>query len=175
MCTLARFTISQSPLTVHISMVHYQSHVHISMVHYQSKTEGSWGYEQQSHLMRLWYFSSSHKPILQTRMRGNSVGQDVWFLVGPFVYFHISWVRTAKALARLCRCTGWPEPLLVTDVVSTIISWAGTVEVYDRLPLEMYTSEIIHFHNRLKETNWLFTDSAINPKLIIESDLFFFH
>ena len=47
-----------------------------------------------------------------------------YLLVKPFVYFHTSWVRTAKAVARLCQCTGSPEPSLVTYVISTIISWA---------------------------------------------------
>ena len=66
------------------------------------------------------------KLILQTRMRSHPVGQDVWFLVGPFLYFHTSCVRTAKALVRLHRCTGLPEPSLVAYVISTIISWAGS-------------------------------------------------
>ena len=41
------------------------------------------------------------KLILQTRMGSHPVGLDVWCLVGPFVYFHTSCVRTAKALVRL--------------------------------------------------------------------------
>ena len=40
------------------------------------------------------------KFILQTCIRSHPVGLDVWFLVGSFVYFHSSCVRTAKALAR---------------------------------------------------------------------------
>ena len=52
------------------------------------------------------------KLILQTHMRSHPVGLDVWFFVGPFVYFHTSCVRTAKAL--------------VAYVISTIISWAGS-------------------------------------------------
>ena len=40
------------------------------------------------------------KLILQTRMCKHPEGLDVWFLVGPFVYFHILCVRTAKALAN---------------------------------------------------------------------------
>ena len=60
------------------------------------------------------------KLILQTRMRNHPVGPDVWFLVGPFLYFHASCVRTTKALIR----TGSPEPSLVAYVISTIISWA---------------------------------------------------
>ena len=66
------------------------------------------------------------KLILQTRMRSHPVELDVWCLVGPFVYFHISCVRTAKALARLPGCAGSPEPSLVVYVISTIISWAGS-------------------------------------------------
>ena len=79
------------------------------------------------------------KLILQTRM---PVGLDVWcvvgpwsynrdgsyltFMVGPFVYFHTSCVRTANALARLRGCAGSPEPSLVAYVISTIISGAGS-------------------------------------------------
>ena len=68
------------------------------------------------------------KLILQTRMCSHPVGLHVWILVGPFVYFHTSCVRTAKALARLRGCAGSPEPSLVAYVISTIISWAGSKE-----------------------------------------------
>ena len=68
------------------------------------------------------------KLILQSRIRSHPVGPDVWFLVGLFVYFHSSFVRTAKALASLRGCAGSPEPLLVAYVISTIISWAGSNE-----------------------------------------------
>ena len=54
---------------------------------------------------------------------------DVWFLIGPFVYFHTLCVRTAKALARLCGCAGSPESSLVAYVISTKISWAGSLLV----------------------------------------------
>ena len=67
------------------------------------------------------------KLILQMRMRNHPVGLDAWFLVGPFVYFHTSCVQTAKALARLRGCAGTPDPLLVAYVISTIISWAGSL------------------------------------------------
>ena len=69
------------------------------------------------------------KIILQTRMRSHSLGLDVWFLVGSFVYFQSSCVRTAKALARLRRCAGSPEPSLVVYAISIIISWAGSNHV----------------------------------------------
>ena len=53
------------------------------------------------------------KLILQTRMRNHPVGLDVWFLVGPYIYFHTSCVQTTKALVRRCGCAGSPEPSLV--------------------------------------------------------------
>ena len=81
----------------------------------------------KSHVMRLWYFSSSVNSILQTRMRTHPVGLDIWFLVRPFVYFHTSCVQTAKALARISLRAGSHEPSLVIYVISTIISWAGSI------------------------------------------------
>ena len=66
--------------------------------------------------------------ILQTRMCSHPMGLDVWFLVRPFIFFHTLCVRTAKALARLCRCAGPHESLLVAYVISTIISWAASNE-----------------------------------------------
>ena len=66
------------------------------------------------------------KVIFQTRMRSHPMGLDVWFSVGPFVYFPTSCARTAKALARLHGIAGSPGPSLVAYVISTIISWAGS-------------------------------------------------
>ena len=67
-----------------------------------------------------------HKLIRQTRMRSHPVALDVWFIYRPFVYFHTSCLRTAKALTRLRGCAGSPEPSLIAYVISTIISWAGS-------------------------------------------------
>ena len=78
------------------------------------------------------------KLILPTRMRSHPVGLIVWFLVGPFVYFHTSIVRTAKALARLRGCAGSPEPLLVAYVISTIISRAGSFNHTVMRPNDIY-------------------------------------
>ena len=66
------------------------------------------------------------KLILQTRMRSHPVGLDGWLLVWPFVYFHSSCVRTAKALARLRGCAGSPSPSPFAYAVSTKVSWAGS-------------------------------------------------
>ena len=79
------------------------------------------------------------KLILQTGMCSHPLGLDAWFLVGPFVYFHTSCVRTAKALARLPGYADSPEPSLVAYVRSTIISWAGSnsVEIWQRLHITL--------------------------------------
>ena len=73
-----------------------------------------------------------HKLILQTRMRSHPMGLDVWFLVRPFVYFHTSCEQIAKALVRLRRCAGSPEPSLVVYVISTIISWADSFVLFEK-------------------------------------------
>ena len=69
------------------------------------------------------------KILLQTRMRSHPVRLDVWFLIGPFVYFHTSCVQTAKALARLHGCTGLPDPSLVAYVINTKVSCAGSIDL----------------------------------------------
>ena len=69
------------------------------------------------------------KLILQMRMHSHPVEVDVWFLMGPFVDFHTSCVRTVKALARLRRCTGSPETSLIAYVISTIISRSSLIWV----------------------------------------------
>ena len=77
-------------------------------------------------IMALFVF---HKLVLQMRMHSHPAGLDVWILVGPFVYCHKSFVRTAMALARLCGCAGSPKLLLVAYVIrrmtSTIIPCCG--------------------------------------------------
>ena len=83
--------------------------------------------------MRFWYF---HPPKL-----------DIWFLVGPFVHYHTSCVQTAKALARLDGCAGSPEPLLVTSVISTIISWAGSNKLLSS-KVGLYISDKLNFEFR---------------------------
>ena len=84
-------------------------------------------YESSHEIMVLFVL---RKLILQMPMRSHPVGLDVWFFGRPFVYFHTSCVRTAKALARLWGCAGSPEPSLVAYVISTIISWAGSVRFW---------------------------------------------
>ena len=78
-------------------------------------------------LMRLWHFSSSVNSFLKHACAYSGV--KCLIFVGPFVYFHTSRVRTAKALARLCGCASSPEPSLVAFVISNIISWAGPFDV----------------------------------------------
>ena len=79
-----------------------------------------------SHAMRLWYISSSVDSYFKRACVAVQWGLDVRLLVGLFVYFHTSCVRTAKALVKLRVCAGSTEPSLVAYVISTIISWAGS-------------------------------------------------
>ena len=90
------------------------------------------------------------KLILQTRMCSHPVGLEVGFLVGPFVYFHTSSVQTAKALARLPRCAGSPEPSMIAYVISAIISWAGSNQ------LTMFTTLFIRLSVQDRCINSLF-------------------
>ena len=95
----------------------------------------SWKIRKQNELC-IWasmsktnYFEPCHeimalfvlqKLILQTRMRSHPVGLDVWFLVGPFVYFHILCVQTAKALmSRLA----WAFAGSLCDKYQNLMSW----------------------------------------------------
>ena len=91
------------------------------------------------------------KIILQTRMRSHPVELDVWVLVGPFVYFHTSCVRTAKALARPRGCADSPEPSLAVNVISTIISWAGSNDEIINENIKLILSEWYKFE--IKMTN----------------------
>ena len=101
------------------------------------------------------------KLILQTRMGSYPVGLDVWFLVGPFDYFHTSCLRTAKALAGLRGCASSPEPSLVAYMVSTIISWAGTFHVLQLfLLMPQKDCNVLLWHSL--ETVSLFLSQIIN-------------
>ena len=75
-----------------------------------------------------------HKFIIQTRMHNHPVRLDVWYLIGPFSYFHTLCLQIAKALVRLSRCAGTPDPSLVAYVISAIISWAGSFIVLQNKP-----------------------------------------
>ena len=60
--------------------------------------------------------------------------QTCWFLVGPFVYFHTSCVRTAKALARLRGCAGSHEPSLVAYELAQLISPGSATKILIDMP-----------------------------------------
>ena len=106
------------------------------------------------------------KLILQTRMRSHPVELDVWFFMGPFVYFHISCVRTAKALARLRGCAGSPEPSLVAYVISTIISWALSIIDYSFVPQRTHVG-IWLYDWRMVSVSWQTIQSRSEPKFAI--------
>ena len=90
--------------------------------------------EQNLHFLNKTAFEPSREILVLFVLRKHSAnahaqpssGARCVILVWPFVYFHTSCVRTAKALARLRGCTGSPEPSLVPYAISTIIAWAGS-------------------------------------------------
>ena len=62
--------------------------------------------------------------IFQTGTRSHPVGLDVWFLVGLFIYFQTSCVRTVKALARLRgRPLAWTFAGRLCDKYHNVMSW----------------------------------------------------
>ena len=80
-----------------------------------------------SHVMRLWYFSSSVKLILQTHMRSQSSSGARCLIFGQTLrllpYFMCANSEGSGETAQQ------PEPSLVAYVISTIISWAGSFTV----------------------------------------------
>ena len=118
------------------------------------------------------------KLILQMRMRSHPVGLDICFLVGP--YCQTSIVQTGKALVRLHECAGLPEPLLVAYVISTIISWAGSLDLFRKYssvfrenrcpppPKPVYGGNFSHEAVTLK----IRSRSPKSNKLLILSNLF---
>ena len=111
------------------------------------------------------------KLILQTRMHSHPVRLDVWFLVWPFVYFHTSCVRTAKALARLRRCASSPEPSLVAYVISTIISWACSIRPgSDNRYTPAVSGELLIFASNYRKVNLIHFD--MNWFKVLDTDCF---
>ena len=116
------------------------------------------------------------KIILQTHLCSHPVGLDVWFLVGNFIYFQSSCVRTAKALAWLRRSDAqahlslrW-SPVTSTratdilksksvrsldDVIRTYV-WQSQIamKTNDSSFSSTSVSEIDHFSNTLYSLNW---------------------
>ena len=83
-------------------------------------------------------------------MRSHPVGLDVWFLVGPFVYFHTSCVRTAKALVRLCGCAVFPEPSRFAYKYHNLMSWLKCTSCYTNhtISVQLYVNNMLrHFRH----------------------------
>ena len=66
--------------------------------------------------------------ILQTRVHRHPVGLDIWFLVRPFVYFHISCVRTVSLCDKYHNLMSWLKLLLniwwCSEFVACIVIWS---------------------------------------------------
>ena len=95
------------------------------------------------------------KLILQTRMCSQPMGLDVWFLVGPFVYFHTSCVRTAKALARLRRCAGSPEPCDKYHNLMSWLIWKKNLTANKKVLMISDNPSVIHLFLILRPRFWI--------------------
>ena len=60
--------------------------------------------------------------VLQMCMCSTLFGLQTWNFSCSFLKVPTTFLRTAKALARLRLCAGSPEPLLVAYVISTFVS-----------------------------------------------------
>ena len=64
------------------------------------------------------------KLILQTRMRSHPVGLDDWFLVGPFIFFHISCVNSEGSGETVqMRRLAWAFAGRLCDKYHNLMSW----------------------------------------------------
>ena len=98
-----------------------------------------------SHVMGLWVFSSSVYSFFK-----RACATIQWYLVGPFVYFHTSCVRTANALARLRGCAGSPEPSLVAyDKYHNLMSWLTCIYPVIIVFKHLFSSIFRHYHRLL--------------------------
>ena len=91
-----------------------------------------------SYRKHVLQFEPAHEIMALFVLRTHSIahaqpssGARCLILVGSFVYFHTSCVRTAMALAGLRGCAGSPEPSLVAYVISTKISCTGSFYLKD--------------------------------------------
>ena len=99
--------------TGHVEMW-YPPHLHIASISSTESPSYLHSFLYLSQLMRLWHFSSSINSFFKRACAAFQWGYMPDFLVGPFVYFHTSCVRTAT-LARLFIwkwATSWENLLL---------------------------------------------------------------
>ena len=112
----------------------------------------------------IMILSVLRKLILQTRMRSHPVWLDVWFLVGPFVYFHTV-------------CVGG------THLIS--IKFGRSFDHYQIrfsifippkfLNFQVYLEYLIHSRIKSKLNQYVFTLTALDPRVYIlayDFDLF---
>ena len=139
----------------------------------QDQWQHSLVYERQKDDFTKWTmpwdygtFRSSYIHPSTTHAQPSSEARCL-ILVGPFVYFHSSCGRTAKALTRLRGCAGSSEPSLVAYVISTIISWAGSNVVTNGCKFHSNWRE-----HSLLESHWEkslpFTNHFNSGKVIID-------
>ena len=103
-------------------LTHYPSEVLIQIIsgrvfnsiQQYFRTMGGWLWQLTEPSHEIMVLFVLRKLILQTCMCSHPVGLDVWFLVELCIYFNTL-----------------SEPSLVAYVISTIISWAGSIKVWE--------------------------------------------
>ena len=112
-----------------------------------------WIFEPSDEIMVLFVL---RKLILQTRMHSHPVGLHVWFLVGLFVYFHTSCVRTEKTLSRMHRLA-WAFPGHLCSKYHTLMSWLIWWWFWDNFPTFLHKNRYSGFSLELLRqgvSNW---------------------
>ena len=130
------------------------------------------GEKPNEQLMRIWHFSSCINSFFKHACAAIQLERCLIFgRTFIYMYFHTSWLQTAKALARLHGCAGLPEPSLVAYVISTIISWAGS-NSYETVILitQTHTRYIIQLLPLLEGNMKICSPEAGNIALTVEGE-----
>ena len=85
--------------------------------------------EREIWAMSWDYFSSSVNSFSDTHAQPSNGASCLNFGRTLRLLPYFMCATTAMALSRLCGCAGSPEHSLVAYVISTIISWAGSLHI----------------------------------------------
>ena len=107
------------------------------------------------------------KLIFQMHMRSHPVGLDVWFLVGSFVYFHTSCVRTATAQEG-CLCDKYHNLMCWLICLSGNVTWYTPIK-YTSTPSGAYQARPYSVNLVLQEIKPHFLVNSYSPFMITVS------
>ena len=96
------------------------------------------------------------KVLPQSSLRRHLIGLAARRLAGRSLKASSTCLRAAKAVARLCICTGSPEPLPLAYAFSTIYSWTG-LNIINKgsLGYQVYLDRLIQWKRLIQvEKSW---------------------